>query len=59
VNIWFKLLTKKEQERAFGSNPTGPDNYGDKTGYNKRERAVIMMGQAATLTEKKSIEISI
>ena len=30
---------QKEQERAFGSNPNGADNYEDKTDYNKTERA--------------------
>jgi len=30
---------RKEQERAFGSNPSEADNYGDKTGYNKTELA--------------------
>jgi hypothetical protein len=28
---------QKEQERAFGRNPAGADNYGDKTGFNKTE----------------------
>ena len=30
---------QKEQERAFGTNPAGADNYGDKTGCNKTESA--------------------
>jgi len=30
---------REEQERAFGSNPNGADNYEDKTRYNKPEPA--------------------
>jgi hypothetical protein len=53
VNIGFKLLMQKEQERAFGSNPTAADNYGHKTGCNKAEGTGDNDGQGATLTEKK------
>ena len=55
VNIRFKLLAQKEQERAFGSNPTGADNYGDKTGYNKMEPAGDNDGPGSHPNREKKI----